>query len=67
LFIDSSKVNLKAVLLHNGNKFPAVSLDHDANMEKFYENMYLLLEKIQYEKYNWKICGDLKGFSLLLG
>jgi hypothetical protein len=26
LFIDSSKVSLKAVLLHNGNKFPSVPL-----------------------------------------
>jgi len=45
LLIDSSKVNLKAVLLHNGNTFPAVPLDHDANIEESYENIYLLLEK----------------------
>jgi len=28
--------------------------------------MKLLLEKIQYEKYNWKICGDVKVIALLL-
>jgi len=29
-------------------------------MKDFYENLKLLLEMIQYEKYNWKICRDLK-------
>jgi len=52
LYIDSSKISLKAVFLHNGNKFPSVSLAHAANMKESYENMKLLLDKIQYEKYN---------------
>ena len=34
LFIDSSKVSLKLVLLHNGNKFPSVPLAHAANMKE---------------------------------
>jgi len=42
--MDLSIVILKTVLLHNGNKFPSVSLAHVATME-FYENMKLLLEK----------------------
>jgi hypothetical protein len=67
LLIDSSKVRLKAVLLHNGNKFPSVPLDHVANMKESRENMKLLLEKIRYEKYNLKICGYLKVIALLLG
>jgi len=46
LFIDSSKVRLKVVLLHNGNKFPSVPLAHAANMKESYESMKLLLEKI---------------------
>ena len=29
-------------------------------MKESYENMELLLEKIQYEKYNWNFCGELK-------
>jgi hypothetical protein len=29
--------------------------------------MKLLLEKIQYEKYNWNIMGDLKVIARLLG
>ena len=32
LFIDFSKVNLKAVLLLNGKKCPSVPLAHAANM-----------------------------------
>ena len=67
MFIDSSKVCLKAVLLHNGNKFPSARLAHAANMKEYYENMKLLLEKTQYEKHNWNICGDLKVTALLLG
>jgi len=34
LFIDSSKVSLKLVLLHNGNRFPSVPLAHTANKEE---------------------------------
>jgi hypothetical protein len=67
LFIDSSKVSLKAVLLHNRNKLPPVPLSHATNIKEFYENMKLLLETIQYEKYNWNICGDLKVPTLQLG
>ena len=67
LFIDSSKVNLKAVLLRNRNKFPSVPLAHAANMKESYENMKLFLEKIHYEQYNWNICGNLKVIALLLG
>jgi len=34
-------------------------------MKESYERTDLLLEKIQYEKYNWNICGDAR--VLLLG
>jgi len=36
-------------------------------MKESYENMKLLLEKIQHEKYKWNICGDLKVPTLQLG
>jgi len=67
LFIDSSKVSLKVVLLHNGNKFPSVPLAHAANMKESYESLKLLLENIKYDEFKWKLCGDLKFFALLLG
>jgi hypothetical protein len=34
LFTDSSKVSLKAVLLHNGNKYLSVPLAHAVNMKE---------------------------------
>jgi hypothetical protein len=63
----TSEVNLKALLLHNGSKFPSVPLAHAAEMKESYENMKVLLEKIQYETYNWNIGGDLNAIALLLG
>jgi hypothetical protein len=67
LFIDSSKVSLKAVLLHNGNKLPSVPIGHAVHMKETYSNLKLLLETIQYERYKWQICGDLKVVAILLG
>jgi hypothetical protein len=67
LFIDSSKVSLKIVLLHNGNNFTYVPLVHAVDMKDFYENTKILLEKIQYDKYNFNICRYLKVIALLFG
>jgi hypothetical protein len=47
LFIDSSSKSLKAVLLHNGNKFPSIPVAHSANLKEEYKNVKILLEKIQ--------------------
>jgi hypothetical protein len=67
LFSDSSNVGLKVVLLHNGNKFPSVPLAHAANMKESYESIKLLLGKIKYDEFKWKLCGDLTVVALLLG
>jgi len=67
LFFDSSKVGLKVVLLHNGNRFPSFPLAHAANIKESYENIKLLLGKIKYDKFKWKLCGNLKVVALLLG
>ena len=67
LFIDASKLSLKAVLLHNGNEYPSVPLAYGAYMKESYESMKLLLNTINYNKYKWHICGDLKVIALLLG
>jgi hypothetical protein len=46
LFIDSLKLNLKAVVLHNGN------MVHCAiSMKESHDNMKLLLDSINYKKY----------------
>ena len=60
LFIDSSKVSLKVVLLHNINRFPSIPLAHAANMKEIYESMELLLGKIKYDEFKWKLYGDIK-------
>ena len=38
LFIDSSKLTLKAVLLHNGNQHPSTLVGHAAHMKETHEN-----------------------------
>jgi len=53
--------------LHSGNKFPSVPLAYATNMNETYKNLKILLEKIQYEKYCWTICCDLKVIALLMG
>jgi len=60
-------VSLKVVLTHNGNRYPSVPLAHAANMKKSYESMKLLLGKIKYDEFKWKLLGDLKPVALLLG
>ena len=66
MFIDSSEASLEVLLLYDGNKLSSVSLAHAANIKEFYENMKLLLEKIQCEKCNWNLCGDLKSLHSCL-
>ena len=61
----SPKVNLKAVLLHNGNKFPAVSLAHARHMKVTHENLQVLLQRICYEEHQLNICDDLKVIAML--
>ena len=67
LFIDSSKTSLKAVLLHNGNRYASVPIGYSTHLKETYETMSLLLEKIRYHEYNWRICGDLKVITILMG
>ena len=67
LFIDSSKLSLKAVLLHNGNRLRSIPVGHAVHMKETYANMTALLESIKYAEHKWKICGDLKIIAVLLG
>ena len=61
LFIDSSKVSLKAVLLHNGNVLPSIPVAHAFGIKESDDSMKQLLQ------YKWNICPDLKVIALLLG
>ena len=48
LFIGEAKSILKAVLLHNTNQFASIPLAHSTCMKESYENIKLLLSKMQY-------------------
>jgi len=50
LFIDSSKLSLKAVLLHQGNDKPLIPVAHAVNMKESYESMFTLLTLINYKQ-----------------
>lgn len=67
LFIDSSKSGFKVVLLHNGNKQPSVPLAYSTKLKETRETMELILNKLNYSQYKWKICSDLKVVGLLIG
>ena len=67
LFVDSSKISLKAVLLHIGNEKPSIPIGHAVNTKETYETMSTLIKLIKYEDHSWVVCGDLKVVGLLLG
>jgi len=64
--IDSSKLSLKAVLLHNGNILPSIPVGHSVHNRESYENMKIPMEAINYDKFRWQICGDLKVIAYYL-
>ena len=59
-FIDSSKRSLKAVLLHNGNKFASIPIAHSTKLKETYENLEIVLQKIKYSEHQWKVCDDIR-------
>ncbi|GBL75008.1 hypothetical protein AVEN_219879-1, partial [Araneus ventricosus] len=67
LFIDSSETSLKAVLLHNGELFASLPLGHSVHLEKNYNDLSMILEKINYKEHRSMVCGDFKMLTMLLG
>jgi hypothetical protein len=67
LFIDYSKISLKAVLLHNGNVLPSIPVAHVFGIKESDDSIKQLLHYIKYDTYKWNICADLKVIALLLG
>jgi len=67
LFINLSKLGLKAVILHSGNTLPSIPVGHSVHNKESYENMNILMKVINYDKFKWQICGYLKVIALLLG
>ncbi|GBM18055.1 hypothetical protein AVEN_75492-1 [Araneus ventricosus] len=64
---DSSKVSLKAVLLHKGNKHPSIPVGYAVRMKETYETLKHMLSSIEYSKNSWHICADLKVIAVLVG
>jgi hypothetical protein len=67
LFIDSSIISFKAILLHSGNNYTSLPIGHSVHLKESYENFELVLTKIEYTAHDWTICGDLKALCMLLG
>jgi len=67
LFIDASKTSLKAVHLHNGNKFPSIPAAYAPSTKETYTTMNKILVEVDYKKYQWEVCGDFKVMAVLLG
>lgn len=67
LFMDSSTLSFKAVLLHNGNQQPSLPVAHSVKHKETYESVKLILDKINYGIHQWMICGDFKMLGFLLG
>ena len=67
LFINASKSSLKVVLILNRNQFASIPLAHSTCKKISYENMKILLSKLQYSTHSWKICVDFEVQKMLLG
>jgi hypothetical protein len=67
LFIDGSTSGLKAVLLYNGQRYPSVPIFYSTDNKESYDICKDLFDKIGYQRYNWRFCGDLKIIAIILG
>jgi len=45
---------------------PSVPFGHSVQNKKSDEQMKILMEAINYDKFKWQICGDIKVIALLL-
>lgn len=67
LFLDGSSNSLKAVLLHNGNTLPSVPIAYCKKVPEKYESMEMILNLINYAKYQWDVICDYKLINILFG
>jgi hypothetical protein len=63
LFIESSRLSVKAVFLHNGNTLPSIPIGHSVHIKESYGYMKILMEAIYYDKFKWQICCDIKDIA----
>ena len=69
LFIDSVKLSLKAVLLHNVNLYPSVpiAIARSSHMKQMRWEYEFTFKRCKFSKYEWQIYGDIKVIGLLVG
>lgn len=67
LFVDASKSSLKAVLLHNGNRYRPIPVAYTTSLRETYDSLRLLLNKVKYAEHQWLFCGDLKVIAIVSG
>lgn len=67
LFIDGSKLSIKAVLLNNGNAKPPIPVAYAIGLKEEYETLSRILTLIQYRRFNFKIIADFKVIAILMG
>ncbi|XP_073436570.1 uncharacterized protein [Dendrobates tinctorius] len=67
LFIDSSSRSLKAILLHNRNKYLSLPVVHSVHIKEDCTSINLLLCVLKYEDYGWDIIGDFIMVTFLMG
>ena len=60
-------VNLKVVLLQNGNNLPSIPEGYSVHMKETYNNIKQLLRCINYDQHQWQLCGNLKVVVLMMG
>ena len=65
IFIDSSSRSLNGVLLHYGNRCPAIPLAHSVHLQN-YANVKTLLIVLKYDQFNWQVTGDFKMVAFLM-
>lgn len=66
LFINSSKLSMRVVLLHNGNCLSSFPVGHAVHTKETYANMIALPNSIKVAEHNWKICRDLQVSAITL-
>ena len=66
LFLDSSKCNLKCVLLCNGNVYAAVPVGFSIRLREKHNDIKTVIDILKYHEYKWTICTDLKMVNFLL-
>jgi hypothetical protein len=52
---------------HYSKKHPCITTAYVVRMKETYEDITNLVEKINYNKHCWNVCGDLKTVAILLG